>query len=153
MEIWTRRTINVTTIYPYIYCCNLTSSYINSLCNACHLRWKNLGKPLDGYSCENFPPPNYDPSTSTTKKRTSKKQTAVKRKRLPSPSNDDQIKRKKLASSQTEKIIKAAPVDKLPSQTTATTYTSDLNENIPICTQCNTSNTSQWRRGPLGHKT
>lgn len=126
-----------------------------TLCNACHLRWKNLGKPLDGYSCENFPPPNYDPSTSTTKKRTwiKKKQITVKRKRLPSPLNDDQIKRKKLALSQTEKVMRVPPVDELPSKTTVTTISSDLKENIPICTQCKTSNTSQWRRGPLGHKT
>ncbi|KAI8054958.1 uncharacterized protein B0P05DRAFT_560897 [Gilbertella persicaria] len=37
-------------------------SYRIRLCNACHLRWKNQGRPAEGYSSTTFPPPHYSPS-------------------------------------------------------------------------------------------
>ncbi|GAN07076.1 hypothetical protein MAM1_0147d06566 [Mucor ambiguus] len=116
----------------------------STLCNACHLRWKVLGRPKDGYSSTVYPPPHYNPNNA--RKRT-KTQTARKHSKKP--------RIKKTTSSST--IAKTTPKP-IPKPNEIVEDQENVNpaaisaERGP-CTQCRTMNTPLWRRGPSGHKT
>ncbi|KAG2193674.1 hypothetical protein INT47_002316 [Mucor saturninus] len=134
-----------------------------SLCNACHLRWKTVGRPDTGYSATSFPPPFYDASPRQAKRKYSK--TNIKRQKK------EANKENRLTT--IPKLKENMPLSTLPI-TSESPLSSSLSSSslapppppppppppmaIPLiipgaCTQCQTTNTPLWRRGPFGFRT
>lgn len=153
---------------------NVYSLYYKSLCNACHLRWKAVGRPNDGYSSTTYPPAYHNvPTRKYSKSKKSKKNhnnnsgkenKMIKLEdnmiKLPSPplpppppttTATTKTKTKKLASSSTT----ASSSPPTPSLSPATNQSvSAAAVIIPEkCTQCHTTETPLWRRGPQGFRT
>ncbi|KAL0144875.1 hypothetical protein V8B55DRAFT_1456632 [Mucor lusitanicus] len=120
----------------------------STLCNACHLRWKVLGRPKDGYSSNVYPPPHYNPNNA--RKRT-------KPQRTKKQSKKPRVKHSTSSSTAiTQTVARPIPEPKAIKQTVQ----DQENVNPAVasaergpCTDCGTMNTPLWRRGPSGHKT
>ncbi|KAI9244085.1 hypothetical protein EDC94DRAFT_25426 [Helicostylum pulchrum] len=111
-----------------------------SLCNACHLRWKTIGKPKEGYSSTTYPPPFYNiPKRKYGKSKKLKK----------SKKRDD--KEQKIMKLPSPPLPPAPPSPPPPPKELTPPPTPVI---IPgTCTHCNTTNTPLWRRGPYGYRT
>jgi hypothetical protein len=131
------------------------SSYIiASLCNACHLRWKTLGKPAEGYSASTFPPPFYNVVPVRTKRKMGKNATTKSRaaKRV---KKEDNIKKESatIEDDENKENLKFIPSAPAPTATTEEDTTTPPPPLGASCTHCHTTNTPLWRRGPSGLKT
>lgn len=118
----------------------LTFFFFGSLCNACHLRWKTIGKPKEGYSSTTYPPPFYNiPKRKYGKSKKLKK----------SKKRDD--KEQKIMKLPSPPLPPAPPSPPPPPKELTPPPTPVI---IPgTCTHCNTTNTPLWRRGPYGYRT
>lgn len=117
-----------------------------------------MGRPDTGYSSTSFPPPFYDPSPRPTKRKYGKTniRKQVKKKKM---NNEDKVKtipkRKENTplSLPTSALVPPLPEPSAPLPASPSTPTT-----IPLiipgsCTQCHTTNTPLWRRGPFGFRT
>ncbi|KAL9560298.1 hypothetical protein MBANPS3_000025 [Mucor bainieri] len=115
-----------------------------TLCNACHLRWKVLGRPEDGYSSTVYPPPHYNPNSALKRTKQQPTKGASKKPRV-----------RKTSSSST--TIKTAPMPILERNRVVEEQENVNPAAISVkrgpCTECETKHTPLWRRGPSGHKT
>ncbi|KAL7312054.1 hypothetical protein PS15m_007856 [Mucor circinelloides] len=118
----------------------------STLCNACHLRWKVLGRPEEGYSSAVYPPPHYN---HNARKRTKPQRT---KKQLKKP----KVKKTMTTTTITKKTTKLIPEPKVVNEI-AEDQENVRPPSMPAvrgpCTNCKTTETPLWRRGPSGHKT
>ena len=133
VEIRSRWSINVNINCKVGILRSSTDALEFRLCNACHLRWKSAGKPSDGYSSENYPPPYYD--ITKVKVKVKVKKIKVKGNNLAKENLEEQ--KREDVTSRKRKTPPSLTVEK----------------KIPQCTQCKTLCTAQWRKGPHGMKT
>lgn len=109
------------------------------MCNACHLRWKIRGRPKEGYSSTVFPPPHYNP---------------ILRKRSKPQQTKNKAKKQKLKKVATTSIIATKTKKLIPKPVQNKENVSlPLTVGLGPCTNCKTTATPLWRKGPLGNRT
>ncbi|KAI9485998.1 MAG: hypothetical protein EXX96DRAFT_27658 [Benjaminiella poitrasii] len=121
-----------------------------TLCNACHLRWKARGRPMEGYSSDVFPPPYYN--ASSLKRNGQHKQTNNTKKQK---TTNFVTKTKSIVSKGNKKslVLNTKPGNDNKENATVSSDKSTIIQPGICCSNCHTTQTPLWRKGSLGLRT
>ena len=129
------------------------------LCNACYLRWRNIGRPSEGFSYTLYPPNGVIPASQTgsVAETKTKKQKARLDKHVTSTTHSCKETHAEHTRKMTVcKIGLLIPYEATSKEERSKMPSVDLYENhaaISGCHLCLSAMTLLWRRGPLGQRT